>query len=393
MTLPLAARRSLALAATTALLTSGATGLLSGAAFAAGTNTGTVSSISPTVTNNTGDTAVTLNGSGFLPTSDSPLLAPTFQSAYGSSGTPGLVGTTTQANSTTTKLVGSVPTTNAPPGVYDVYTSRTDPTGTSVSAKCGCPFTISSSGAPDASSVVVGASTGTPSRGALPLDLSGQNLAEASYVDFYLPDGVTKDPGLAFTVGDPNDTTHFPGYASAQLIRGNYTHSGAFTPGKHLLRVTNTVGETGSAAEFWQPTFAAAGVSPTSTGAGSQSVVVTVSGQGIRQGSRLSMQPFKSASQSTGTTTVQDVSAGAATVNADGTQISAPFSFTQDASGSPRAITISGPDGGNYSVANVFTVTPGPSIGSLDTSALGQGANYVETISGSGFASGTNAST
>ncbi|MCU1623108.1 MAG: hypothetical protein JWL79_1953 [Frankiales bacterium] len=394
MTLPLAARRSLALAATTALLTSGATGLLGGAAFAVGPNTGTVTSISPTVTNNTGDTAVTLNGSLFVPQSDSPLLAPTFQSAYGSSGTPGLVGTTDQANSSSTKLVGSVPTTNAPPGVYDVYTSRTDPTGTSVSAKCGCPFTISSSGAPDASGVLFGAPTSsTTSRGALPLDVSGQNLAEASYVDFFLPDGVTKDPGLAFTVGDPNDTSHFPGYASAQLIRGNYTHSGAFTPGKHLLRVTNTVGETGSAAEFWQPTFAAAGVSPTSTGAGSQSVVVTVSGQGIRQGSRLSIQGFKSASQSTPTTTVQDVSAGTATVSADGTQISAPFSFTQDASGSPRAITISGPDGGNYSVANVFTVTPGPSIGSLDTSALGQGANYVETISGSGFASGTNAST
>jgi hypothetical protein len=390
MTLPPVARRSLALVAATALLTSGATGLLTGIANAV-PNTATVDSISPTSTNNSGNSGVTLTGSGFVPSSDAPLLAPTFTSAY-AAGTPGIVGTTDGANSSPTTLQGSVPTTNAAPGVYDVYAVRkdpTDPSGATLSGKCPACFTIHSSGAPDASNVVPGASTGTTSRGALPLDVSGQNLAQASYVFFYLPDGVTKDAGLGFTAGDPNDSTSFPGYASSALIRGNYTHSGSFTPGKHLLRVTNTAGETGAAVEFWQPSFAAAGVSPNATGAGTQNKVVTVTGQGIRQGSRLSIQGFKSASQSTPTTNVPDVSVGPSTVSADGTSISAQVSFTEDAqTGTARSVSINGPDGGSYSVAGAFTVNAGPTIGSLDQSALGQGAVYTETISGTGFSSG-----
>ncbi|MCU1600444.1 MAG: hypothetical protein JWO22_1153, partial [Frankiales bacterium] len=135
MSLPPAVRRSLALLASTTLLTTGAAGLFTGTAFAL-PNTGVPTSISPASTNNSGTSAATVTGTGFNPSSDHVLLAAQFQSAYGAAGTPGLNGTTDQQSSDTSHLVGTLPTSNAAPGVYDVYTARTDATGTTVSTKC-----------------------------------------------------------------------------------------------------------------------------------------------------------------------------------------------------------------------------------------------------------------
>ncbi|MCU1603120.1 MAG: phospholipase, partial [Frankiales bacterium] len=255
-----------------------------------------------------------------------------------------------------------------------------------------CTYTISSSGAPNLNGVNPGASTGNTGRGAGALDLTGQNLAQASYVNFLQADGATAAPGLTFKVGDPNDTTPFPGYASSTLTRGNYTFDDTkFTPGQHFIQMVNTVGQKGATVEFWQPKFAASGVSPSAVGAGANTVVVTVTGQGIRQGSRLSI-PAKDLDPIT-PGTQPDLSVGAATVNPDGTSISAPVSIDSGAATGARSVGINGADGGYYTVANAFTVTTPPSLGSLDSSALGQGASYIETISGTGFAAGTTPTT
>ena len=397
MTLPTVARRGLAVVASAALLSSGAAGVFTGTAWAA--NNGVPTSTNPTSTNNSGDSALTVNGLNFNPSTDNALLTPEFQSAYSSSstGTPGLNAVTNASQSSSTSLVGTLPSSNAAPGVYDVYTFRSGGPAGGLSTKCAgtqanpCTFTISSSGAPNLSSVVAGASTGNTGRGANALDLSGQNLAQASYVKFLQADGSSPEPGITFTVGDPNDSSTFSGYASSSLIRGNYTLGSSFTPGKHFIQVTNTVGEKGAAVEFWQPTFTANGVSPNTTGAGTSNKTITVTGQGIRANSHLvvaseDLDPVTPGKQA-------DLSVGAATVSPDGTSISAPITVDPSANADTRSVTIVGPDGGNYTVPNAFTITSPPSLGSLDTEALGQGASYTETISGSNFAAGNTPAT
>ena len=387
MILPPVVRRSLAIVATTALMTSGAAGLFTGTANAV-PNTGTISGVSPQSTNNSGNSGLTVTGSGFVPASDHVLLAPQFQSAYGSAGTPGLEGTTNQQTSDDQTLDGQIPSANAAPGKYDVYTARYDGATTTLSPKwAGGVFTINSSGLPSVSNVVPGVKpSGGVNRPAIPLDLTGQNLAQGSYVTFFKADNATPDTGLMFTVGDPNYTDKFSGYVSSTSLHGSYSHDGAFTPGKHFIQVKNTVGEVGGAVEFWQPTFAAGGVSPNSTGAGTQSKVITVTGEGIRQGSRLSISAVDLDPTPIGNT--PDVTVGSATVSADGKTISAPVTVDPDADTSVvRTVTISGTDGGTFSVPNAFTVNQGPHINSLSEPALGQGAFFDEKISGSGFAS------
>ncbi len=385
MHLVLAARRSVAVAAATALLTTGgiAGGLLSSAALAAPGDP-VVTSATPAAANNTASVPVTINGSSFVPTSDYVLFAPTFTAAVALDGLTANPDTTT---STATALKIVVPATLAGPGDYDVYVKRKVPGGADISStKCAKCFTITSNGPPSVSGSVPGASTGTTDRGPLALDINGSFFAKGAFVSFLKTDG-TKDAGLTFSPGDPNNTAT-QGYIADNLIRGNYdnTTGTPFTPGKHMLKVVNTDGQTGGTGEFWQPTFAGSAVSPNTLGQGAQSRTVTVTGQGIRQGSRLGIQTLN-------TSGAADVTVGTATVSADGTTISAPVSVTSGASTAARSVTVSGPDGGAFTVAGAFHVATGPTVTSMNTTALGQGASVDVTINGTGFATGSTTST
>jgi hypothetical protein len=375
MYLALATRRAVAVtAATTLLLTGGV--LLSGAASAAITDP-VVSSVTPSAVDNTGPVPVTINGSNFT-TADVAVFHPRSQ---GMSGTYDLTGATSQT-STTTALKVTVPATIALPGDYDVTVSRPGGSATCMSCFTIANVSVASPAAPAVSGSAAGASTGTTARPATAVDVTGSGFAKAAKVDFLLPGSSTPDPGMIFHVSDPNDTAA-NGYASATLIRGFYDqNASAFTPGKHQLRVTNADGATGATAEFWQPLFAATGVSPSSVGAGAQNRTVTVTGSGIRAGSRIAIQNLSGTS---GT----DITVGTATVNAAGTAISAPVTTTGTATtGTARSVSVVGPDGGIFTVGNAFTVTAGPTVTSLNNDTLGQGASVDVTINGTGFAAG-----
>jgi hypothetical protein len=393
MSLPLVVRRALAVTSATALLsTGGAAGGLLGTALAAAGDPA-VASTTPAADNNTNSTAtaVTINGAGFVPSTDTVKFVPnqgsgTFPTPLPTDVSP--ITATVVSNgstSTPTALKVTVPLALAAPGAYDVVVTQ-GLTGSPVA--CTCLFTVTSNGAPDTNNVVPGASTGSTGRGAGALDLTGAFYAKGAKVTFLLPGSSTVDAGLAFTPGDPNNSTASStgGYVNSGLIRGNYSFpaSTTFTPGKHNLQVTNTDKAAGATVEFWQPLFAASGVSPTATGAGSQNRVVTVAGQGIRSGSSLAIQSLATSGNPADVT-----SAGPATVNAAGTSISQPFNFLGNAkTGTLRSIGINGPEGASYSVAGVFKVNAAPVISGLSVSALGQGAVTDVAISGSDFATG-----
>jgi hypothetical protein len=393
MTLPPAVRRSFALVAATALLTSGASGLFTGVAHAAGAGS-TVTAVTPSATNNSGKTQVTVTGTGFAaPPAPADTISFSLEapSAYGTS-TPPLTGKPAPNTIySATSYTFTLDTTNAPPGKYDVY----DGDG----AKCvGC-FLIGSSGAPDVSLVAPGADTSDPTagqvtneRGANAIDIFGSHLAKASFVKLTLPNG-TADPKAGIIVGDANNPGDYSGYESSSVIRANYSESTGFTPGKHLVTVTNTATppETGASGELWLPFFTASGVSPSTFGAGGNARVLTVTGSGIRQGSDISI-PNGLDCRNPSNDPCPDVVVGQSTVSADGTTISAPVSFTENAATGPRSLTINGPDGGSYSVANAVTVTPKPTITSVTPNKLGQGASVDVSIGGNNFAVGaTNA--
>jgi len=262
MSLPPVARRGLALLATTALLSSGAAGLFTGDAYAA--NPATVTSVSPAVTNNSGDTGVTVTGTGFATQSTAAngnldtikfALNDTSNSEYGAA-TPPLSFTPKQTDTnsthTSTTYTGTLNTTNAAPGYYDVYDSNSSGDG----AKCVKCFYIGSQGAPDVNNILPGSDTsnclpGDPTcgnvRGPMAIDIYGRNLAKASKVNLLLPSG-SPDSGSDTNVSAPNivvldknNPGDYSGYASSGLMYAevNIT-SDNFTPGRHLVTVTNT---------------------------------------------------------------------------------------------------------------------------------------------------------
>lgn len=384
MHLALAARRTIAVAAATALLTSGgvAGGLLSSPALAA-VGDPTVSSATPTTANNSNSSPVTINGSGFVPASATVTFRPAFSSTGNGVG-PIPASSPDATTSSTTALKVTVPLTLVAPGSYDIVVQQTGASGDATCLKC---FTVTSNGPPSLSQVQPGASTGGQSRGAGALDLSGSFLARGATVVFLKPGGAS-DAGLKFIAKDPNaasGTTQ--GFPSSDRILGNYSaDSTFFSPGRHDIRVTNTDQQSGATVEFWQPVFAAAGVQPSSLGAGSQNQVLTVTGSGIRAGSSLSIQNLATSPDPS------DVTVGTSTVSADGTSISAPVSFVSTAKqGTPRSVSINGVDGGAWSVANAFKATAAPAITSFNINTLGQGAVQDILIAGSDFASGGTA--
>ena len=380
MNLALAARRSVAVTAATALLATGGIGLLSSPALAAAA---TVSSATPASITNTGTSPVTINGAGFTPQYDTVDFVPKFSGAVT---LPSVKATVDTGTSTATALKVTVAATNAAPGTYDIRVVQTLPGGLSpATTTCVNCFTIAGDDA-NVSGSSYGLSTGSTSRGYRALDVKGSNLARGASVRFYNPNG-SLDDHITFTPGDPNNSAT-QGYISSSLIRGNYTTTAGYTPGRHTLLAQNTDGGTGTTTDFYQPYFTADGVSPSSLGQGAQQQTVTITGQGFRAGSYLMIQDLDTSSAS-------DISWGAATVNGAGTTISAPVTVRGNATtGTLRTVTVIGPDGGVLSVSNAFHVNAAPALTSLNETALGQGATQDVVVNGTGFATGgTDAAT
>jgi hypothetical protein len=379
MSLPLVVRRALAVTTATALLSTG--GVASGfiaSAFAVNEPTVTATGISPKSAPNTGSTTVVISGGTFVG-QDTVNFVP--NAAYFGSPLPTDTGPITAMvdpqgqGSTPTALRVTVPLALAGPGSYDITVEQT---GSSL-VNCAQCFTVTSVHVPDATNVTPGAGS---SRGPGALDINGSFFARGASVAFIADGQTTPDTGLSFIPGDPNTktSTSSGGYPSSAQIRGNYKATMAATPGRHALQVTNTNGEAGASAEFWQPL--ASGLSPASQGAGSQNKLVTVTGQGIRAGSALAIQSLS-------TSGGPDVTVGQATVNPTGTSISAPVSFSPTATtGTLRSVTVNGIDGGTYMLPDAFRATSAPSISGLTPTALGGGAIHDVTISGTNFAAG-----
>ncbi|MFN2537579.1 MAG: IPT/TIG domain-containing protein, partial [Mycobacteriales bacterium] len=416
MNLPTAVRRSLAVVASTALLTSGATGLFTGSAFAA--NSATVTGVSPSATNNSGNTAVTVTGSNFTPKPPAPKTqADTMTFAFNGSTAYVAPATappltfrpdTQQGTYSSTSYSGTLGTSNAAPGFYDVYDVNSDGAG----PKCVKCLFIGSSGAPDVTNITPGADTSdlfnaqlSNQRGPNAIDIFGRNLARASFVNLTLPNG-QPDTAAAIKVGDANDTGDYSGYESASVIRAEYSENSNFnasTAGKRLVTVENTAEDpvtgaaahqTGAAGELWLPFFKGADVSPTTFGQGVSDRVITIHGAGIRQGSQIAIQDLSDPNDpSPSAPTSPDHHVGLASVSADGTTITAPVSFEADApTGTLRSVSIVGPDGGHYSVGSVVSVTPAPKISGFSRK-LGQGGSVQVTVGGTGFAAGATPAT
>ncbi|HUR15244.1 MAG TPA: fibronectin type III domain-containing protein [Mycobacteriales bacterium] len=398
------ARRSIALLATTALLTGGlATGMLTSPAYAAPGDPAHLTSVSPTAWDNRSTAVLGIDGTNFVngdPTgqlNDSVELVPVaaLADATNEVGTiVGYVDTATPPNAT--HVTVSIPLAMAAPGAYTLRVVHVDGTPSDNSL----PFSIYAFGPASASSVAFGPNASTASgdaRGAGPLDIRGTNFAVGAKVAFLKAGAV--DPGLTFRQGNPgNDTNpvgtqgadgkdNDSGYPSTTLLQGNYSYSlnadgtNAFTPGLHDLRVYNTdepvpPAAGGSTTTFSQPYYGKTGaVSPTSIGQGAQNVLLTVTGQGIRAGSSLSVQKL-------GPNTCADVSVGAATVsNSDGngtfTTIKAPVSFAECSAATSRAVTIVGPDGASFTRSSQLNVGGKPHITAVEDAydVLGQGAS------------------
>jgi hypothetical protein len=409
MRLATLARRTVAITAATALLTAGA---FSGAGIAHAVGPAPVvdsSNINPSAAFNTATATVKFGGTFFNPATDKPKLQPAFPAQPGGALVIPITGTVDPQNSTTTVLTASFALTLAAPGSYDVLIDRNDvgPGGTTTTTYVGCTacFGVTSLGAPTSTNVVFGPSPGPPTginRGAGSLDISATNSARGASVQFLNLD-CSNDGAATFVARNPNNdsaTATRSGYPSSTLLQGNYTAAVGFNPGRHYLRILNTDGRVNSptdcsvgSADFYLPYFTAGNVVPSSRGAGSVNQTVTVTGQGFRQGSKLIVANLNGGGCMGG----RDVTMGTSTVSTDGTTISAPVTLQDSCSSfdpvsnvslAGRSVTISGPDGANFSVGNAFVATAPPVVSSLNRSTLGRGGSFDLTITGTGFVAG-----
>jgi len=432
MSLTSLARRTVALTATTALMSGGlASGVLATSAHAA-IPPATITKIAPSSWDNRSKVTATLTGTGFQPgdkvllqpaCSDDPAL-PVPQDAPCAPLTGPEVGqlsyTSNSGAPNATTLTVSLDLSMAPPGRYHVVVQHSAPDNTQSS-----PFDyfkVFAYGSANATSTVAGSGTtatdpilnsdcetvnsGCGRFGPLPLDVKGSNFAIGAKVEFVKESDQTVDAGLPFVPGNPsngdNDRGTAPnhdntGYPSATVIQGDYDTllksdlTASFTPGWHDVRVVNTDGKNaGSTARFAQPYFAPVGSLsfPTAAdpnpapsdliGQGAKNRVLKVTGAGFLAGSTLSVEKHS-------TLTCADVSVGPSTLGglgSDGlyTTISAPLTFADCSSpnNTARQVGVSGPDGGRFFRSGFLRIGGSPTFTKFsDTqyATLGQGAH------------------
>lgn len=378
------ARRSTALLAVTTLMSAAglASGALVGVASAA-----TATSVSPRFPSNgpSGATTLTVTGSGFTPL-DQVALVPTLVPAGQEQEVTSIPATVSSASTDGTTLVVSATLTLAAPEKYDVVVTQ-GPTSTT----CPSCLEVTNPSRPTISSVAKGGGAGS-------FTIAGTGFAKGAQVQ-WLKQGAsgaydTPDDAFVFSPGSdttgPTGTTHNTGYPSATQITGSYSIASGKTPaiGKHLLRVTNLDNQSSTGTvEFWQPSFTS--VSPAQLGQGAQAAPVTLSGAGIRTGSSFVVAQSSSS--------VSDISVGTATVNTDGTAVSAPVTVGTNGTTSARSVTLVGPDGGFATRTGALSVTAAPTItdngalggtAAITPKALGRGGSVVATVNGTGFQPG-----
>ncbi|MEO6204324.1 MAG: hypothetical protein ABIO67_02920, partial [Mycobacteriales bacterium] len=364
-------RRTVATLAATSLITAGgiATGGFTGIAEAQ-----TVTSISPSFSNNVGSPTFVISGTGFNPATASVALVPTFTAT----GVGNINGTVDVQNSPTngSSLTVSFPLDNAAPstptgGGYDVQVTQPSLPASTVAACGRVCFNINQPSQPNITSSAFDTATGR-TVGTGKLILGGTNFARGAGVQFLLPDG-SNDGNLVFTAENGTST----GYPSTTQIKGGYTQASGFVAGQHFLRVVNTDGQAGSTVEFWQPRIDT--VAPSRLGQGG-SATVTVTGAGFRAGSKIAINASSS-----------DLTVGPSTVNDTGTVISAVVTATSSASTSvARTVTVVGPDGGFNARTGVFAIGAAPSVTGISVPNIGRNAQSIAaTITGTGF-SATN---
>lgn len=399
MSLSSLVRRSVALTSATALL-GGALGAGALPALAAPGEPATITSFSPVMWDNRSTMPLTVTGTGFFAAGDPAtelndrvVFTPVTPDAANEVAAFSVQAT---QSTSTTSLSVNVPLAMAPavPGKYRVTVEHANGTPSNVAPTL---FEVYGFGPANATGVAFGSDASSSYKravaGTSPLNITGSNIAIGAKVEFVKADG-NADTGLTFFQHNPAVTENAidtqgadgrsgTGYASTSLLHGNYGYrmDGAtplFTPGLHQLRVVNSDGDrTGTTVSFSQPYFTTGdgNVTPTSIGVGAGNVVVTVKGQGIKLGSKLSVQDK-------GTSSCDDVSMGASTVSGpDGqgtyTTISAPVSVAACATETgSRSITISGPDGAYYTAENAISVAGAPTFDQVaaPNDVLGQGA-------------------
>jgi uncharacterized protein (DUF2141 family) len=401
------ARRSVAVVATTALITGGlATGMLASPAYAI-PGTPTVTSFTPNQWDNRSLVTIGVTGTGFFnidqtgATNDAVYLTP-----VAADGEVAEFFATAQPSESTTSLTAKFNLAKTPPGDYHLSVQDSQQ-HRSVSAPG--VFTIYAYGGANATGSIFGTNTASASscttncvsRGPLPIDITGSNIAVGAKVRFLLPSSGPSngpvDEGMGFVQGNPNHTTNGlgegaggtasadgvagSGYVSTTLLQGNYTlkpdkvvlgqPAPDFTVGWHKLQIVNTDGNTtGATSDFVQPWFvpattspASSPLSPTGIGIGATNSVLTLTGQGIRAGSKLTVEPHA-------TNSCADITVGPSTVSggpdANGlfTKVSAPVSMADCTTDnmSDRAVGVLGPDGGSFSRAGLLHVVPNPAF-------------------------------
>lgn len=313
----------------------------------------------------------------------------------------------------------------APPGRYQVLVKHSDNSLSTPNANT--VLTIFDYGAANVTSVGAGRdSTGSScsfppgacDRGDNALDISGSNFARGADVQFLKADlSAELATGLKFVPGNVGNTNG-TGYPTTTLIQGNYfayedpNGQPLFAPGKHTLRVVNTYPSTsvtgaktnGTTVEFWQPWFSTGDVTTNAgtgtaavIGAGAKGVLLRIKGRGIRPGSSLSVEGFSyPLGTSCGDITVGSTSVTALTPTATDPSDSLLTASISAASctdtSAARGLTIVGPEGATWHRNGVLTVKAAPKVDAKSFATLGQGANHYPganpfefQITGTGF--------
>lgn len=374
------ARRSVATLAvagllTTAGLTSGLTvGVANAETITAVTNLGNGSSNPATAFNNA-TANMEIQGSGFHPSNQEDV---TVRRQVSVPGQGDITGTVADNSALCAQTLGQVAPNaactgpldfsanlvNAAPGSYDVILTYTPfPNGTPTTTTCAGCLTIISAG-PATATAITGPGNGQ-------LTITGTGISHGATVAFFNTDAggaaTTPDTALVFT------PTSYP---SSTSVTGTYVANSGFTPGAHIVTVTNR-GDSpnpGTGPLFVQPLVTS---NPISLGQGASSAPVTLVGGGFDANTTVVY--------SDANVTVS----GPLQPAGDGLSIVVPTSVAPATTTGTKNLTVKGTGGAFTTRTAYVTVTPSPTITTVNQNPRGQNSSGTVTITGTGFSTST----